>query len=99
VLPSLSEGSPHVLLEAMARGLPIVATRVGGVPEIAADGITALLGPPKDPGFLAGAVDRLFEDPALGRRLGATARSTVLSRHRPEQRAATLSRLYADLVG
>ncbi len=99
VLPSLSEGSPNVLLEAMAGGLPIVATRVGGVPEIAADGITALLGPPKNPAFLASAVDRLFEDPELGRRLGATARNTVLSRHTPEQRAATLSRLYADLVG
>jgi glycosyltransferase involved in cell wall biosynthesis len=98
VLPSLSEGSPNVLLEAMASGLPIVATRVGGVPEIAADGVTALLGPPKNPAFIARAVDRLFKEPELGQRLGAAARSTVLSHHTPEQRAATLSQLYAALV-
>ena len=98
VLPSLSEGSPNVLLEAMASGLPIVASRVGGVPELAEDGVTALLGPPKDPAFIARAVDLLFKDPELGRRLGAAARRAVLSRHTPEQRAATLNRLYATLV-
>ena len=98
VLPSLSEGSPNVLLEAMASRLPIVATRVGGVPEIAEDGVTALLGPAKDPAFLARAVDRLFAEPELGRRLGEAARRNVLSHHTPEQRAATLSRLYAALV-
>ncbi len=98
VLPSLSEGSPNVLLEAMSCGLPIVATRVGGVPEIAEDGVTAILGPPKDPWFLARSVDRLFADPELGKRLGVAAQGTVLSRHTPEQRAATLSRLYAALV-
>jgi glycosyltransferase involved in cell wall biosynthesis len=98
VLPSLSEGSPNVLLEAMACGLPIVASRVGGVPEIAADGITALLGPPKDSDFIARAVDRLFAEPDLAARLGAAARRTVLSHHTPEQRATTLSRLYDSLV-
>jgi len=98
VLPSLSEGSPNVLLEAMSNGLPIVASRVGGVPELAEDGVTALLGPPKDPAFIARAVDLLLKDPELGRRLGAAARRAVLSHHTPEQRAATLNRLYAGLV-
>jgi glycosyltransferase involved in cell wall biosynthesis len=97
-LPSLSEGSPMVLLEAMAWGLPIVATHVGGVPEIAADGQTALLGPPRDPAFLAHAIDRLLLDRALGERLGSAARKTVLERHTPEQRATQLTELYAAVA-
>lgn len=99
VLPSLSEGSPCALLEAMACGLPVVATRVGGVPEIAADGRSALLVPPSDPTALGLAIDRLLGDPNLGARLGSAARACVLVDHTPEQRAATLSALYASLAG
>lgn len=98
-LPSLTEGSPNALLEAMACGLPVVATRVGGVPEIATDGQTALLVPSSDPLALGCAIDRMLADPALGARLGSAARAAVLSRHTPEQRAATLSNLYAGLAG
>lgn len=98
VLPSLSEGSPNALLEAMACGLPVVATRVGGVPEIATDGATALLVPAKDPLSLARAIDRLLDDVDLGATLGTAARRAVLSRHTPEQRAATLSGLYSALT-
>ena len=98
VLPSLIEGSPNVLLEAMSCGLPIVATRVGGVPEIAADGVSAIIGPSKDPAFIARAVDRILADPALGARLGGAARRIALNRYTQEQRAETLSRLYAALV-
>ena len=99
VLPSLSEGSPNALLEAMACGLPIVATRVGGVPEIAVDGETALLVPPEDPVALARAIDRLLRDRPLAARLGSAARATVLTRYTPELRATTLSGLYASLAG
>jgi glycosyltransferase involved in cell wall biosynthesis len=99
VLPSLSEGSPNALLEAMACSLPIVATRVGGVPEIASDGATALLVPPRQPLAMAGAIVRLLDDRALGAQLGAAARRTVLTAYTPEQRTATLSRLYARLAG
>jgi glycosyltransferase involved in cell wall biosynthesis len=73
VLPSRSEGSPNVMLEAMAAGCPIVATRVGGVPEIAGGGETQLV--PRDrPMALAQAVAQLFDSPALARRLGRRAR-------------------------
>ena len=99
VLPSLSEGSPNALLEAMACGLPIVATRVGGVPEIAVDGETALLVPPEDPVALARAIDRLLRDRPLAARLGSAARAAVLTRYTPELRATTLSGLYASLAG
>ena len=98
-LPSLSEGSPNALLEGMACSLPIVATRVGGVPEIASDGVTALLVPPQQPLAMAGAIARLLDDRALGSQLGAAARRRVLTDYTPEQRTTTLSRLYAALAG
>jgi glycosyltransferase involved in cell wall biosynthesis len=99
VLPSLSEGSPNVLLEGMSCGLPIVATLVGGVPEIATHNVTALLGRPGSPAFLATAVDRLLADRELAARLGAAARATVRSRYTREQRAERLSGLYRELAG
>ena len=73
VLPSRSEGSPNVLLEAMAAGCPIVATRVGGVPEIAGSGEVQLV--PRDrPMALAQAIAQIFSSPALADRLGRWAR-------------------------
>jgi glycosyltransferase involved in cell wall biosynthesis len=75
VLPSHFDSSPFVLLEAMASSLPIVATRVGGVPEVVTEGVTALLVPPGDPPSLTAALDRLLSDPALAARLGKAGRS------------------------
>ncbi len=71
VMPSLSEGMPMALLEAMAQGLPIVASRVGGAAEILTDGLDAVLVDPGDPKELSRALADLAEDPARRRALGA----------------------------
>jgi glycosyltransferase involved in cell wall biosynthesis len=78
VLPSVGgEGSPAAIKEAMACGIPIVASRTGGVPEILQDGIQGLLVPPGDEAALAAALRRLLQDPDLRSRLGAAGRERV----------------------
>jgi glycosyltransferase involved in cell wall biosynthesis len=78
VLPSRYEGFPNSLLEAMALGVPCVATRCPtGPEEIVTDGVDGLLVPVEDPGALAAAIDRLLGDPELRERLGRAARERV----------------------
>jgi glycosyltransferase involved in cell wall biosynthesis len=78
VLPSRSEGIPLTTLEAMACGLPVVATRVGGLPEVVDHGVTGLLVPPGDPAALAEAVARLWNDPARRERMGSAGAQRAL---------------------
>ncbi|HSM50350.1 MAG TPA: glycosyltransferase family 4 protein, partial [Thermoanaerobaculia bacterium] len=77
LLPSRWENAPYALLEAMAAGAPVVASTVGGVPEMVEDGREALLVPPGDPAATAAAVERLLDDPGRAARLGRAARVRV----------------------
>jgi sugar transferase (PEP-CTERM/EpsH1 system associated) len=81
VLPSLREGISNTVLEAMASGLPIVATRVGGNPELVEEGVNGTLVAPGDPAALAAAVWRYAGDPALMERHGRVGRLQVESRY------------------
>lgn len=74
VLPSNKEGIGGILLDAMDRALPIIASRVGGVPEIVRDGENGILIEPGSPDALQEAILRIYEDPDLGRRIGASGR-------------------------
>lgn len=99
VLSSLSEGFPVSILEAMAAGLPVVATAVGGVAEAVVDGETGLLVPAADPDALAEALDRLVADPGLQRRYGEAGRARALRFFDvPRYRAAHLD-LYRRELG
>ena len=77
VLPSLSEGRPNVVMEAMSSGLAVIASSVGGVGELIADGITGVLVPAGDTGRLARAIARISTQPKLRARLGARAREHI----------------------
>jgi glycosyltransferase involved in cell wall biosynthesis len=78
--PSFMEASPNAVIEAMAAGLPIVATRVGGIPELIEDGRNGLLVPPGDDRALAAGLLRLIERPQLAARVADAARQTVDAR-------------------
>ncbi|MGH7360697.1 MAG: glycosyltransferase family 4 protein, partial [Candidatus Methylomirabilales bacterium] len=80
VFPSVGEGMPNALLEAMASGLPCVASAIGGCTDIVTDGESGLLVPPGDAAAFRAALDRLLHSPELRARLGAAARATVVSR-------------------
>ena len=94
VLSSLSEGSPNALLEAMSAGVPAVATKVGGVPEIAEDGQSALLVNPSNAGDMKAAIERILSDPALAARLVARSEVLIAEKYVPEARVTRLAAIY-----
>ena len=95
-LPSLGEGMSNTLLEAMAAGLPVVATRVGGNPELVSDGTSGLLVPPRDKDALVEALSVYVESRELRRRHGAEGRQRILREFTVERMAAGYAGLYRD---
>jgi glycosyltransferase involved in cell wall biosynthesis len=98
-LSSITEGLGTSLLDAMACGKPIVATRAGGIPEVVADGTTGLLVPPHDHQSLAAAIVRMLRDPALRQRLGEAGRARVGERFTAERMVAATAEVYAAVAG
>lgn len=99
VLPSHHEGLPTVLLEAMASGCPVVATAVGGVPDVVEDGVNGLLVQPQAPQDLAAAMRSLLADPQRMEALGWQARQSIEKRFSWENSAARFLSLYSQLAG
>jgi glycosyltransferase involved in cell wall biosynthesis len=98
VLPSLTEALPTVIAEAMAAGLPIVATTVGGIPEMVRHGEAALLVPPADPEALAAAVLRLLANPRQAAAMGRAGRRLVAERFDIRTQARALADDYRALA-
>jgi glycosyltransferase involved in cell wall biosynthesis len=97
VLPSYGEGVPLVVLEAMAFGLPVIATSVGGIPDFVRDGEDGLLVPPRDAEALGEAIDALARDPELRTRLGESARAHVAREAGSETIVRRWREVYAGL--
>jgi glycosyltransferase involved in cell wall biosynthesis len=98
ILPSINEGTPVSAIEALAAGRPVVATRVGGVPDVVREGEDGFLVDPGDVDALADRLARLAADPKLRERLGAAGRARVIPRYSVERLIDDVDRLYQSLL-
>jgi glycosyltransferase involved in cell wall biosynthesis len=98
VLASLWEGLPNTLLEAMAAGLPVIATCVGGIPEVVDDNKTGLLVEPKDSDTLAEAIGRIIEGSELRERLAQNARDYAIKNFDIKKTVSDTEKLYEELL-
>jgi glycosyltransferase involved in cell wall biosynthesis len=98
VLASFFEGLGRVLLEAMALGKPVVATNVGGIPEVVQDGLNGFLVPPGDSQALARAIIRLLKDEQLRRKMGDEARKMIDERFSAEKMVEEIQKVYEELL-
>jgi glycosyltransferase involved in cell wall biosynthesis len=97
-LPSLTEALPVSMLEAMSTGLPIVATTVGGIPDVIEEGVSGYLVPPGQVQPLADALNKILSDPTKRKAMGEAARQTVLNRYAIDTVAATYVDLYRQII-
>lgn len=98
LLPSHWEGLPVSVIEAMHAAMPIIASRVGGIPELIEDGETGLLIEPRQRAQIAEAVIRLADDAGLRRRLGAAGKTAALARYSVSQMASAYEQLFQRLL-
>jgi glycosyltransferase involved in cell wall biosynthesis len=99
VLPSTSEAFPNAVLEAMASGLPVLATRVGGIPELIESGRNGVLVDPRDPSALASAAIDLIRNPERAFAMGAAARAHVHERYSFDRMVESFAQLYDSALG
>ena len=97
VHPSLRDGMPNAVLEAMACGKPVIATPVGGVPDLIKDGKNGVLVKVNDAGMLAGQILNLFENAETGKTLGRHARESILDQFAPEKELQANLSIYRQL--
>jgi len=97
-MPSLDEGFPIAALDAMAAGVPVVATSVGGVPELIEDGKNGCLVPPRDVDALVTQIRALLCDPGLRNRIGSAGFTRVRDHFAPAQMIASFTQLYDELL-
>jgi glycosyltransferase involved in cell wall biosynthesis len=98
ILPSINEGPPVSAIGALAAARPVVATRVGGVPDVVRDGEDGFLVPAGDVDALAERLTRLAHDPELREQMGAAGRARVLPRYAVDRLVDDVDRLYRSLL-
>lgn len=99
VLPSYDEGLPLALLESLASGTPVVASAVGGVPDVVRDGVEALLVPARDAHALAEAIQHVVADPELAARLGEAGRARAAAEFGVDAVAGRMGEVYEEALG
>jgi glycosyltransferase involved in cell wall biosynthesis len=98
LLPSRAEGLSNAVLEYMAAGLPVVASRVGGNAELIQDGVTGILVPSEDSAALSAALLKLLSEPSLARRLGQAGREFTIQNFSFERLVQDVDALYTELL-